>query len=559
MALRPTMWLWLLAQLASGAAIRGALLLRDGRGRLGEDVYYPVTELDRLKTSMTMYEENSKLRWAQDRAALESAASGTVSESDRAFLEKAAISNEEDLQEARSVEGKMLTFYHTLRTALGSVGTAPSCQVLQCGEHAECEMHNGFAACKCSQCYQGDGLACLPGPCVPAGHSAVLTLPGKTGEEPSDIAEVHVAVFARDHVAVVARDMSAENQGFLWAGFATADGMVWDAPQAFSSGAEAVGPVVVGLSSGRILIAYRDHTDVGISHLVRGRVKADAHGAPRAEIRSPVPLAKEQAQRMALVPLSPSRIACLFSARSVNPSGELGRAFGAAALVELVDEETRILGKFRFADMPVEHIAATALGPTSLVVAFRGLPDIAQEGSTSKELSATWIEMLDDELVVDTHALELEPDRQEMMGRGVALISQNVFAYSYESSTEKQLKIATIHVDPNTHRMTPVGEPAVISQGSAEVIQAISVPSGPLGPRSFTYFQKHGAKYGAAGICRVATSGRAQDCKSIPFADAALRTASGERLMDGRLLFVYADAGSGRPYYQFLGAQDMLQ
>ena len=40
-----------------------------------------------------------------------------------------------------------------------------------------------------------------------------------------------------------------------------------------------------------------------------------------------------------------------------------------------------------------------------------------------------------------------------------ALVSQNLFAYSYYSGAEKKTKMSLIQLDPSSHRMSPLGEP----------------------------------------------------------------------------------------------------
>ena len=227
------------------------------------------------------------------------------------------------------------------------------------------------------------------------------------------------------------------------------------------------------------------------------------------------------------------------------------------ALVQVgVGGHLKTLGKYRFAHGElVTRITATPLSPSSFVVAYRVVPGVAAPpGQPSKELSALWVGMHGAELMVDPHPVSIEPERVNMWARSVALVSQNLIAYSYESSTEKATKLVTLRVDPRTHRLSVADGPHLLSKGSTSFVHSVSLPSGSASPKTFTYFQKPG-ETSTAQVCRISPHGSIAGCEEVPWADAELKAVSGVRLPDGRLAFAFASM-NGAPQYQILGPKE---
>merc|ERR1719382_138824 len=235
---------------------------------------------------------------------------------------------------------------------------------------------------------------------------------------------------------------------------------------------------------------------------------------------------------------------------------DLQAYFGGAALVKLgLRGKLRVQGKFRFArNQPVTRIAATAMSPTSLVVAYRTLPTSDELGWPSRELAVRRIEMVDEELVVDQQAFYVEPQHAKMWFRDVAQLTQNLFAYSYYSGKENETKTTIVRVDPLSHQMTVTGGPVVLAKGSTSYVQSIPLASGNAPPKSFTYFQHPGGN-GMAEVCRISSKGVPDGCRNVRWADNSWAVVSGARLQDGRIMFVAANE-AGKPFFQLLTVSD---
>jgi len=187
------------------------------------------------------------------------------------------------------------------------------------------------------------------------------------------------------------------------------------------------------------------------------------------------------------------------------------------------------------------------------LLAYRD-PPLPDESSTaySRELSAVWMSMQDQELVVDPHPIVIEPETKDMGLRDVSLISENLFAYSYQSNSQRKTKMAIVRVDPDTHRMKVTDTPREVSTGDTTFVKSISTPFQSLAPHSFTYLQRPRAN-SVAETCRISPTGKISDCQELPWSNSKVNSASGARLGDGRLVFVFSDDKKD-PYYQMLGA-----
>ncbi|CAK0854078.1 unnamed protein product [Prorocentrum cordatum] len=378
-------------------------------------------------------------------------------------------------------------------------------------------------------------------------------------EIPPDVREIHVAVLSPVLIAVVLRDASLGNQGYLVPGRVTETQVSWAPWQNFTAeNTSAFGPVIAGLPNKDFLIAYRDQNKGGAGYLVGGHLDLT-----EADIGEPVLLSREQSQRMVIVPMDKNNMVCLYAGRPQDDLAAWGERnenlqeyFGGAALVEVgLRGRLRLLGKFRFArDEPVTRIAATAMSPTSLVVAYRTLPTSDELGWPSRELALRRVEMVGEELVVDQQPFYVEPQHAKMWFRDVAQLTQNLFAYSYYSGKENETKMTIVRVDPLSHRMTVAGGPVVLAKGSTAYVQSIPLASGNAPPKSFTYFQHPGGN-GMAEVCRISSKGVPDGCRSIRWADNSWAVVSGARLQDGRLVFV-ASNEAGKPFFQLLTASE---
>lgn len=520
------------------------------------DVYYVAKMLDKLKVDTKKEHLRMKKRMKNEDERLQGAIRRARNANDTRRLQEALAYTKESKMENEVATVEMFQFYHTMRAMFGSATTAPGCRFLACGDHASCDNSTGRAQCKCDECFEGDGFVCRPTGCSGPTLFSAQTLTGRDKNlgGTADIAELHLTIVGRgQQIAVALRDSSQGDRGFLTLGRVKGAEVEWETWQPFSEGSPAFGPVLVGLPNGRLLVAFRDKDRDGVGYLVS---VSTAPGPSGTTVGEPQALARNQAQRVALVPLAGSRAACLYSERVPAQDGYAEHAFGGAALLHVqAAGALEIMGKYHFVDdLPVARIQATAMTATSFVVAYRVMPtEGASSGEPSRELAMKWAEMKDDELVVDGHPLYLEPERSGMWARGLALVSANLVAYSYESGSEKKTKMVVIKVDPSTHQMSVTGGPQQLTKGDTKYVQAIDLPSGAMSPRTFTYFQRPGEK-AAAEVCRVSPAGRIADCKEVLWGDVEMRSVSGKRLPDGRLAFAFADK-EGKPYYQLVGAE----
>eukprot|EP00927_Polykrikos_kofoidii_P049934 TRINITY_DN43906_c0_g1_i1.p1 TRINITY_DN43906_c0_g1~~TRINITY_DN43906_c0_g1_i1.p1 ORF type:complete len:694 (-),score=82.97 TRINITY_DN43906_c0_g1_i1:76-1887(-) len=555
------------------------------------DVYYVTEMLDKLKVLTQLRANVSESRQDRELARLNAALQRSVTPSDKAALMASIHSIAKARVEAHNASNEMYKFYYTIKAALGARGgLAPSCSVLQCGENAECRMGQstmlgtretfesasfgsvapsvsgggsaGTASCVCKNCFQGDGFDCRPSACGSPAYHPPRPLPMHRGEKTATslIADIHVAVFSENCVAIVHRDASVEGRGFLQLGTVGERDAMFGPLYGFSGDFAAFAPVVTALDNGRLLIAYRDEDRAGDGFVVSGEVKVP-FGANRsyleAVLQRPRRFARGQSQRMVALPFAGSRVVVLYSGHIPPSATSTAQSFGGAFFVQISQGGSMsILGKYRFArNRRVSRLAATLLTPTSMVVAYRALPaGTVVPGGKSQELSAIWMGMRDEELVLGQKALELEPGRREMWNRDLALVSENLVAYSYQSGTEKRTKVAMIRVDPMSNRLFLASGPDTLHKGDAEFVQAVSLAAGQAEPRTLTFFQRPGHTSKAA-VCSVLATGQLSSCSEAAWVDNRFSCASASRLKDGRLFVAYADEKKS-PWWQALSVQE---
>mmetsp|Transcript_89714 Transcript_89714/g.192299 ORF Transcript_89714/g.192299 Transcript_89714/m.192299 type:complete len:609 (+) Transcript_89714:117-1943(+) len=560
------------AQGAAASLIVGAPAAKVGysSGPVAVDVYGASRLLDGIKAATQRQKKSSDLRFdALQQVFSETASSVKPGSPDMALLDEAQRNSQVMRSELDATAVEMSEFYYTVKAVMGSQEVAPNCKFLACGAHAVCRNismvghASGGARCECKSCFVGDGLTCRPGPCSASSVSAKPILaplppgyPIVPREVPGHVAELQLTLLKSGEILAAAfRDASRGNRGVLVLGRPTDSDVEWGTWQPFSDEDSAFGPVLCGLGAGRRLaLAYRDEAQGGVGYLVGAQLNATDD--LRVIFGGSIAFARWQAERAVLVPLAAARVALIYAEAGQQGPGRARGAAGGVALVRLgVKGALGILGRYGFAQgLAVSRLSAAALTPTSFVVAYSAENALHAEDRVSRELSAVWMGVMDGELVVDPHSIALEPERKGMGARDVALISQNLIAYSYESITDRSTKMTIIRVDPTTHRMTITGGPQVIARGGSSFVRSISLPSGPMPTRTFTYFQRPGAN-GMAEVCRVSPEGRISNCHDVMWADSELAIASGIRLHDGRLAFVFASP-AGKLFYQLLGSED---
>lgn len=260
---------------------------------------------------------------------------------------------------------------------------------------------------------------------------------------------------------------------------------------------------------------------------------------------------------MALVPLSSSRVVCLYNEEVVASGDEEAHGGrGVAALLQLLEGGAlALMGKYHFSEMAVSGVHAVPMSPTSFLVGFSGLPAEGAAASSSKDLGAVWMEMQDEMLVADPHPVFLEPESPGMRPRDLALVSKDMVAYVYQSIAEHRTKVAILRVDPVTHRITVTGGPESLRAGDAMSLGAVQAPDGAAeAAHVMVYFQSQG-KHGSAETCRVSPAGRVTDCRLREWADHSLGAVGAGRLRSGGVAFVFAKQ-DGDLYYQLVNPQE---
>lgn len=513
--------------------------------RAGADVYFVAEALDKLKFATAKQQVAAEVRYKFEQERLEAATEQATLPADRALLQQTVEATEESKMEEINSFKAMYDMYYTLKASLGAAPTAPSCEVLTCGEHGRCvrDEINAVAKCECKPCFEGNGFLCKPASCSPTTRQTAQPMALHLKQVPL-MEDVTVSVFSQTHLAVAFRDAKDGGRGFLMLGKAREADVKWGQLQPYSGKLEAYSPQLIVMGTGRIVVQFRDALTKGTGYLVGGRI--DPKDPEKAILLAPVPFVKGQEEATALVSLASSRVVCLYS----HPVVGKEEAYGGAIFLQVVKGGgISVIGKYRFADHLVTHVAAVALRPTSFVVAYR---DPNTEVPYSRELSAVWMSMQDSELVVDPHPIVIEPELRDMGFRDVSLVSENLFSYSYQSKSDQKIKMAIVRVDPDTHRMEVTDKPRELTGGDTPFVKSVSLPFQSLAPHTLTYLQ-HPRKNSVAETCRISARGKIASCQEIPWSNTGVSTVTGRRLGDGRLVFVFADKSKG-PYYQMLGA-----
>lgn len=517
--------------------------------RAGADVYFVAEALDKLKMATSKQQNAAEMRFKLEEERLAAATEQALLPADRSLLQKTIEQTEESKMEEFNSFKAMYNMYYTLKASLGAAPTAPTCELLTCGEHGRCVRDEmaAVAKCECKPCFEGDGFLCKPASCSPTKRFTAQPMAVALKWVPQ-MEEVTVSVFRSDHLAIAFRDAKQGDRGFLMLGKAREADIKWGQLQPFSKKLPAYSPRVIVMPTRRIVVQFRDKLQGGTGYMVGGRV--DENDPEKAIMLEPVGFVKGQDEATALVPLASSRVVCLYS----HPKTKSEEAHGGAIFLQVVKGGSiSVIGKYRFADHLVTHVAAVAMRPTSFVVAYRD-PPLPDEPSTaySRELSVVWMSMQDSELIVDPHPIVIEPETKDMGIRDVSLVSENLFSYSYQSNSVRKTRMAIVRVDPDTHRMELSDSPKDLTTGDTPFVKSVSLPFQSLAPHTLTYLQ-HPRKNSVAETCRISARGKIMNCQEIPWSNAKVDSVTSARLGDGRLVFIFGDDKKD-PYYQMLGA-----
>jgi len=536
------------------------------------DAYYVTRMGDRFLNLLAKHQTHVDQSGTAEQDRLETAILHAASPLDKALLETTARVNEENRLEAESALSEMRNFVTTLKQAMGAVGSASSCQDLTCGDHAYCTASSSLGAkCLCKDGYQGNGYICK----TAMQFAAHPLMQMQQGQVPPRIADIHVSTLQGDTIVAVYRDISNSHKGYALLGHATPNSMHWKSPVLFSDNSKAFNPVIVQLQTadnrkGGIAIAFRSANRGGDGVLLGGRIDPMTG---KVTIGSPKVFAQHQAQAMAMLPLSDSRVAVIFAEHILHGSADqpLGGAMYGASLLAQVHSDgasPEIIGKDRFASGPVARLSATLLSPSLLAIAYR----LGGTESDTEQAEAACIagQVHRHRVVFNSPAVLLEPERANIWSRSLTRIGDNLLSYTYHSGNEKVTKQAILQADPKTHRLEVIQVPNVLATGFAPVVSSVAlVPPNDLElqktsllehghqqtARLLTYIGHDGAKPAHVQLCGISSSRIPSGCKELAWAGQDPASMSGAAVSDGRFVFVFTDAG-GNAFYQFAGLMD---
>jgi len=555
-------------------AARAGEQARLQKSKSADDVYYVSRMADKFASFTNTRKKALDEFHVEEQKRLENAVIKATSDADKSLLEIGAETNEESRLEAQNALNQMMNFVTSLKQSMGSGGTAASCRDLSCGERAYCGDSEKGAKCLCQDGYEGDGFVCNP----PSRVTPRALLQGKINEPVPQVADVSVLAL-RDHtIAVVFRDTTKLHKGYMMLGTVGLTGTTWTEPVVFSNESQAYSPSLVQLESPSrksdlLAISFRDQDRSGTGMIlgIHRDVKTNSlsFGPQKA-------YARNQAQQVALVPVSQRRVAILFSEHVISGvAGRLtgGTMFGTAALTQVSSDVAvapEVIGKHRFASGAVSRITVAPLAPDEFVVAFR---HGEQDGALKEEASCVVARVLATELVMDPTAVSLEPFETQIWARSVALVQDGVVSYTYHSGNSQLTKQAFLRYDPYTRRLSVLRKPEVIAKGFTPYVGTITTADVSYnlnefgvvvhhddkptflqkeGPRLFTYYNKGGSDKVQARICKVSNDGLPEKCNEMDWLGHEQLSVNGAAVGDGRVLFVTTDA-RGTPFYHLVG------
>eukprot|EP00397_Hematodinium_sp_SG-2012_P031218 GEMP01033117.1.p1 GENE.GEMP01033117.1~~GEMP01033117.1.p1 ORF type:complete len:502 (+),score=121.52 GEMP01033117.1:20-1525(+) len=492
----------LLSGLVAARTLRGHIAHESPRKQA--DVYYVSELLDKFRQTTVRNKELSAHRHALEMQRLQGAIARVPTQKDKWALEQAAESNEEAHLESNNAFSEMVSFASTLKQMMGAKGKIESCNDLTCGKYAYCtESQFAGAKCACENGYEGDGFLCSA-PTVFIAHP--LTNASNTLAQELDLASFN----GTKNLACVFRDSAKGDAGFLLIGETSPVQVTWTQPYAFSNGTRAFTPVVAGLPSGRVVVAYRDANDKG-----NGLIVGAAITPAGVTLGIPLPFARHQEHQMAVLPLPGNHVVVFYSDRIVDALGKTKERFGGVGLFVVGARGDVVLkGKLRFAEVPVTRIRAALLSSNEFVVAYRHVQN--EIGVEKQEGNVVYGAFHEGEVVFDPHPISMEPDKVDVWARDLTLVSMNTFAYGYYLAGSEELKVQLVKVDPMTHRMTKKSV-QVVGHGFTPFMKGVSLAFAPNEPRTY-------------------------DVQSV----------AAQSIGDSRMCFVFTDQ-SHRPHFQLVG------
>jgi hypothetical protein len=519
----------------------------------GSDPGFLMTLIHRFKDFASENQRGVEVRHTAEEARLAAAIGQTNDPQVKLALEQSLTSNEESKNEADKVYTNIIKFSDSMGKVLGPAYEAgKSCGNIACSEHASCTSTTLGPQCVCDEGYVGNGQNC---------HAPEAFMPqkllhdGAAGRSPK-VNDLSVNVFGGKKIIAAFRDESHGNSGVVMLGYLQGGDIAWSTPYRFTEQGKAYSPVVVGLPSNRVVVAYRDANREGTGWMRSAEVGVSGvRGADMHLSWGPgVVICRNQAHGFALVSLPGNRVAAIFPDTVPATESRPKEPFGNSLLAVVGPKGLlSVVGKFRWTDSPIVRVEVTQLTPASFVLAARAgkaVDELDTSKVTRQEAMVIYGELDDTDLVFDPNPLNIEPAATQVWGRGVGLVAPNTFGYAYQLGKTQKTKLAVIHVDPATHRMKITDGPIELGEGFSPYVSMLSIPYSPVDPHTLVYYQPKDKAM--LNICSVTSVGKLQHCEDFAWAAQPLGSVAGVTVLGGKSLFLFTTK-AGVPYYQIVG------
>jgi hypothetical protein len=500
------------------------------------DVYYVPNLLTKFKhfaeARLKITDERSDLEQKRLQTAIES--SDYLSTKD--VLEETLTQSELSRKEEKNVLNEVLNFVNSIKGVMGSEQKKPeTCAELTCGPGAICELMKDGATCKCDEGFVGDGYVCKQ----PTAFTPKLLLPNDPAVQ---VGEIHVSEM-KGKLLVVYHNL-ADEKGYALIGKVGPASVDWSDPVLVSTNTSAFSPQGVLIPEDKFVVSFRDANTQGAGIVATGTIKPGANGTLVPVMAGSFPFARMQSHQTSVVPLPGSRFAVFFSEHGAD-----GLSFGSAMLGQVNAEGlAEKKGIFRFAESAVTRLTATFLTPESFALAYRAAADPTADPLTvlREEANVVYGKLAAKDLVFDPHPLALEPSKSEIWDRGLGLLTNNRFQYTYQSGTDEKTYVAVVEVDKMSHRMHVTSKQEVAS-GFTPFSRSIGLAYAPGTPRTFSFYDHNGI--GKFTTCNLSPGGVMEDCVEKTWLSKKASCVSSLALGQSRVFFAFAGS-DGIPYYQ---------
>jgi hypothetical protein len=521
-----------------------------------------LSTLNRFKGASVRNREALEQWHVAEEDRLSTAEQSTSNPTVRAALQASRTGNQAMLMQSQDVYKDIVNFSDSMANLLSGSNKrkTSACDSLNCGLHSTCSDTTEGAQCVCNEGFVGAGEDCHP---PPEFRPHRIIIEGQV-EAPTSAYDMGVCAFGNNMIAIVFRDASKGDIGRMVVGTVRDGGLAdLSPPEQFTPPeGKAFNPVVQGSPENHILVAWRDEDRGGVGWMrgavvgvtgIRGADMALTWGAP-------VNFAHNQAHKMALVGFGGNHFALMYSEKvTVHQDSADHHAqedsFGNALLAEVAQSgAVTSVVTARFTDSAVTRLDAVKITNASFILAARASPlvdDLDPSKVTKQEAIAFFGEVVGRDLVFNPNPLNLAGNLTHIWGRGVSLVSPNTFAYAFQEGLEKKMKMAVVHVHPETHVMEVVQSPLVVRSGMSPYVSMVSLPYTSTDPHTMIYYGRGNSSF--VNVCSWTPKDQILDqCEDFLWLSARLRSVAGVRLGGGKLLMAFATE-TGTPYYTVFG------